>query len=227
MQRQTRIAIASCIAITLHAAGFAWLSRRDAPAPPPERRSGDTEPVAAPGQATEPEAVTPVAVELVAAPGRGAGGGAARGAGMASGARRRGPPGGLTIVAEQRDDAPLLPGEPSGSLGATPEADPAVPGPPARLAPPQARARGRGPGPLRDYSEWPVRPPRWLRGQRILLHLSIGADGTVTGIRVLESLTADWDRRALQYAWTFRFAPARDDRGRPQPSAYRWQFVIR
>ncbi len=89
--------------------------------------------------------------------------------------------------------------------------------PPSRAQPPRAK---------HDYRRWPFRAPPEYAGVKVVLELAIDARGQVSGVRVLESVTARIDERAVAFGRRFEFHPARDSAGEPTASVVRWEFVI-
>ena len=136
------------------------------------------------------------------------------------------PRGSLVIVPEQRQDAAVGvgPDVPPGVLGTTPRSgsgDGAVPAPRNRPV-----SKARGPRALADYRRWPEVAPSRLRGKVIQLELHVDERGRVARVRVVAGISAEWNERAVRFARTFRFDPARDDDGRALAAAVRWHFIL-
>jgi TonB family protein len=75
----------------------------------------------------------------------------------------------------------------------------------------------------------PAYPPEALAqgiGSVVELELDVSAEGAVVDVRVTASGGAPFDAAAVQAAWSYRFAPARDDRGRPVPATVIYRSVF-
>ncbi len=75
----------------------------------------------------------------------------------------------------------------------------------------------------------PVYPEEALgqgAGATVLLELDLDASGRVADARVVESGGAAFDAAAVQAARSFRFTPARDERGDPVPATLRYRTVF-
>ena len=96
-----------------------------------------------------------------------------------------------------------------------------MPEPPPR--PPPARSLARPPEAKYDYHDWGYFAK--TTGS-VLVELTIDPRGRVRNARVVRSLNAAIDKRALATARTFEFFPALNPWGEPTWGLHRWEFVI-
>jgi TonB family protein len=96
-----------------------------------------------------------------------------------------------------------------------------MPEPPPR--PPPVKSLARPPEPKYDYHDWGYFAK--TTGS-VLVELTIDPRGTVRNARVVRSLNAAIDKRAVATARTFEFFPALNPWGEPTWGLHRWEFVI-
>jgi TonB family protein len=61
----------------------------------------------------------------------------------------------------------------------------------------------------------------------VLLQVTVDEEGTVTGVALLEEGGHGFDGPAIESAWTMRFDPALDERGRPVAAQIRYRYPFR